>query len=99
MALVAGGIVMLLWNAILPEAMGAHPLSYWHAVGLLILCRILFGNFRSGRPGGGPPFRQHAWRDKWLQMDPEQRRRFRDEWQQRCRQPSGNNEGNPPAAK
>jgi hypothetical protein len=55
-ALVLGAAVRWLWNAILPALLNVNPISYWQAVGLLVLCRILFGNF-GGRPGGfgAPP--------------------------------------------
>ena len=84
--LLLGFIVMLLWNAILPEAINAGKLTYWQAVGLLVLCRILFGGFR-GRPGqqpqhgwrGGPP-----WRGKWMNMSDEDKTKFREEWKKRC---------------
>ena len=52
-ALAMGGIVMLLWNAILPSLLNVSQIKYWQAVGLLALCRILFGNF-GGRMGGPP---------------------------------------------
>lgn len=85
-ALVLGLIVMLLWNAILPQAVHTSPLNYWQAVGLLVLCRILFGGFK-GRPGsqsqhgwrGGPP-----WRRKWMNMGEEEKAKFREEWKKRC---------------
>lgn len=41
-------IVMLLWNAVVPEVTGFKSLSYWQAMGLLVLCKILFGGFRGG---------------------------------------------------
>ena len=42
-------VVMLLWNAVLPGLFGtALPIDYWHALGLLVLCRILFGGFGRG---------------------------------------------------
>ena len=89
--LVAGLIVMLLWNAILPAAVHASRLNYWQATGLLILCRILFGSFR-GRPGGNRPdmFRRGpgpAWREKWKNMSDEDRVKFREEWKRRCGPP------------
>ncbi len=56
--LILGAAVKLLWNAILPSLLGINPISYWQAVGLLALCRILFGNF------GGPQGRRNRpWND------------------------------------
>ena len=94
--LIATGVVLLLgmavqylWNAILPAAIGVGTLTFWHAVGLLVLCRLLFGGF-GGRGGGGwgghrrggPPARM---RERWMKMSEEERIRFREEWKQRCR--------------
>jgi hypothetical protein len=79
-----GGVVMLLWNAILPEVAHVGKLSYWQAVGLLILCKILFGGFRPGTRGGDRWKKGAAWRDKWAGMSEEERLKFRQEWQDRC---------------
>lgn len=102
-ALLLGGMVMLLWNAILPALLNVNPIKYWQAVGLLALCRILFGNFggRMGGPAGWKqnwqnqetdsndkqPFRGMPWRGKWMNMTDEERRKFRDEIRNRCRKP------------
>lgn len=82
-----GAVVMLLWNAILPPLVSVNAITYWQAVGLLVLCRILFGNFR--KPGSFRPpasdYRQHKmheWKDKWRQMTPEERARMKDKWKQ-----------------
>lgn len=88
--LVFGGLVMWLWNSILPSVLGVGMLTFWQAVGLLVLCRILFGNFRGGRPGGGPrgwdrKRRMHRFRERWGQMSDEEREKFRNEWRERCR--------------
>ena len=88
-ALFVGGlVVMLLWNSILPEVTNAGTLSYWQAVGLLVLSRILFGNWRGGKPGGYPSKQQHwkykAWREKWANMSEEERAQFREQWRKRC---------------
>ena len=48
---VGGEIVKLLWNALLPELFGWPQVTFWQALGLLVLCRILFGGF--GRHWGG----------------------------------------------
>lgn len=91
-ALALGGVVMGLWNAILPDAAHAGRLSYWQGVGLLVLCRVLFGSFgpgHGGRPGGpgwGRPG-QDRGREKWLRMSDEERRQFRQQWQARGRGP------------
>lgn len=81
--LLGGWVVQWLWNAILPEVAALRPLSYGQGLGLLVLCRILFGGWgrgggRHGRPGP-------HWREKWRQMSPEERERLRAEWRERCR--------------
>ncbi|HEY2727796.1 MAG TPA: hypothetical protein VGI61_11520 [Parafilimonas sp.] len=87
--LLLGFIVMLLWNFIFPSIFHTQEITYWQAVGLLVLCRILFFGFRKPhrdhRPGmwhGGPP-----WRQKWMNMSDEERAKFREEWKTRCRKP------------
>ena len=42
---VGGEVVMHLWNWLLPELFGWHQVTFWEALGLLVLCRILFGGF------------------------------------------------------
>ena len=47
-------VVMWLWNALVPSLFAGPALGFWQAVGLLLLCRILFGGFRRvGPPGWG----------------------------------------------
>jgi hypothetical protein len=45
-------VVMLLWNALLPEIFGIASINYWQSAGLLILSRLLFGGFGKFHPGG-----------------------------------------------
>jgi hypothetical protein len=80
-----GAAVMILWNAILPTVIPAvGMLTYIQAIGLLILCRILFGGFR-GRGGYGPGFKGGPpWRQKIMNMTEEEREKFRNEWKERC---------------
>lgn len=84
--LLFGGVVMLLWNAILPKVANVSPLNFWQAVGLLALSRILFGGFRFGRPGGGGPAfnRRKQWREKWMNMSEEEKAEFKAKWRERC---------------
>ena len=81
--LLFGLAVMLLWNAILPTVLGVASLNFWQAVGLLVLCRILFGGFRGGGPGGRG--RPAYWREKWQHMSEEDRARFKEAWRERCK--------------
>nr|WKN37372.1 hypothetical protein K4G66_01450 [Tunicatimonas sp. TK19036] len=75
-------VVMGLWNAILPEVLGAKPVTYWQAAGLLILSRILLGGFRMGG-GGRPPWQQRR-RGRWSNLSEEERSRLKEEWRKRC---------------
>ncbi len=83
-ALVMAAVVMLLWNAIIPGLTGWALLTYPKALGLLVLCRILFGGFR-GRRHGGPPWSGNVgWRARWKGMSEEERSAMRERWRERC---------------
>src|SRR5580704_12814925 len=71
---VFGFVVMGLWNWLMPALFGLHAITFWQAVGLLVLSKILFGGFRGG-PGRGMHWRG-LWREKWAQMTPEEREKF-----------------------
>ena len=47
-ALLIGYVVMLLWNWLMPMIFGLGTLSFWEAVGLLILAKLFFGGLGSG---------------------------------------------------
>ena len=53
LVLLFGLLVQALWNGVVPDVLGVRPLTYWQAVGLLILSRLLVGGFRGGPGGGG----------------------------------------------
>jgi hypothetical protein len=70
-----GLVVMSLWNWLLPAIFGLKAVSYWQAVGVLILSRLLLGGFhRHHRPRF-----HHRQRmlERWGQMTPEAREQFR----------------------
>src|SRR5579871_5096139 len=52
-----GWVVMSLWNWLAPAVFGLHAITYWQALGLLVLSKILFGGMR-GPSGGGGRWRQ-----------------------------------------
>jgi hypothetical protein len=80
-------IVMMLWNYTITAALSAQPITFWQALGLLILAKILFG---FGKWGGGhwEQKRQHFWKfrmeERLKHLSPEERERFRSEWRKRC---------------
>ena len=71
----AGFIVMTLWNWLMPAVAGWRAISFWQALGLLVLSKLLFGGFRGGW-GHGRHWRR-GMRERWEQMTPEQREHFR----------------------
>jgi hypothetical protein len=77
-------VVMSLWNWLMPALFGLRLITFWQALGLLILCKILFGGFR-GRSG-----RHGSWRwrrgmmERWEQMTPEEREKFRQGFREFC---------------
>src|SRR5215510_7854583 len=75
-----GYVVRQLWNWLLPPLFGWHAITFWQALGLLALCRILFGGFgmrgRGGRRWGG-----RGWRGRpgpWHRPTWEERERFKE---------------------
>ncbi len=44
-AILFGYIIMSLWNWLMPDIFGLTTITYWQAVGLFILAKIIFGGF------------------------------------------------------
>jgi len=81
-AVIVSAVVMSLWNWLVPEVFGGRTITFWQALGLLVLSRILFGGLR-GR--SGPPMHwRHRMRERWEQMTPEEREQFRQGLRDRC---------------
>ncbi len=79
----AGGLVVqLLWNWLLPPLFGWSEITFWQALGLLALCRILFGGFRLGGGGNRSGFRRRM-EERCESMTPEERERFRQRVRER----------------
>jgi hypothetical protein len=83
--LLFGYLTMLLWNWIIPSVFNVNPISFWQALGLLLLSKILFGGFGGkswGHRGG------YQWKSRYYEklssMSPEDRDRFkaklREKW-------------------
>ena len=69
-------LVMGLWNAIMPGIFAVRAINFWQALGLLLLSKILFGGFRRPYPGRAPRW-QRRMLERWEQMTPEEREKFR----------------------
>jgi uncharacterized membrane protein len=72
---IGGEVVKLLWNWLLPPLFGWRLITFWQAVALLALCRILFGGHgwhRSGRSN----FRRRM-EERCANMTPDEREQFR----------------------
>lgn len=81
-ALALSFVVMSLWNWLMPAVFGLHVIGFSQALGLLVLGRLLLGGFR------GPWRAGMHWRgrmmERWAQMTPEEREKFRAGMQGRC---------------
>ncbi|MFL6200667.1 MAG: hypothetical protein ACJ76J_15945 [Thermoanaerobaculia bacterium] len=77
-----GEVVKLLWNWLLPPLFGWREITFWQALGLLALCRILFGGF--GLRGSGRSNFRRRMAERWERMTPEERERFRQGMRGRC---------------
>jgi hypothetical protein len=77
-----GEIVLHLWNWLLPPLFGWKQITFWQALGLLVLCRILFGG--SGLLGSARSNSRRRMGERWERMTPEERERFRQGIRGRC---------------
>ena len=71
--------VMSLWNWLIPALFGGKLITFWQALGMLVLSRILVGGFSRPRVV-----------HKWEQLTPEEREKFRAGMERRrCGEPGG----------
>ena len=78
---IGGEVVKLLWNWLVPPLFGWPRINFWRALGLLALCRILFGG--SGWRGSmRSNYRRHM-EERYKHMTPEERERFRQRMRER----------------
>jgi len=77
-SVVFGFALKYLWNWLMPGLFGLHTISYWQAIGLFVLSKILFGGIHKhgGRGGRGRKWKQHM-EARWQQMSAEEREKFR----------------------
>jgi len=80
--LILSWIIMLLWNNLIPTIFDLKSITYFQAMGLFILSRLLFGNlgFRNRKP----PFMNQNLKEKWINMTEDEKIKFKEEWKNRC---------------
>lgn len=93
-------LVYSLWNGVLVDVLSVKAITFWQALGILVLAKILFGGFPPGRGRFGPRGRRR-FVEHWESLTPEQREQMRDEMRRRfgeCPQPGecGWSGANPP---
>jgi hypothetical protein len=78
-----GAVTMGLWNWLVPELFAGPTITFWQALGLFILSKILFGGFGKGGSHRSGPWKNY-WKEKWSGMTPEERetfkRKMKDKW-------------------
>lgn len=68
-------VVMMLWNHLMPQVFGLPEISFWQALFMLLLSRILFGgHFRHGHNN------HFRMRRDVQTMSTEERETFREKW-------------------
>ena len=91
---IGGELVLHLWNWLLPTLFGWRQITFGQALGILLLCRILFGGV-GGRGFGSSNVRgrlreriaeriSERTGERWDRMTPEERERFRQGMRGRC---------------
>ena len=78
--------VMSLWNWLVPAVFGGKLITFWQAMAMLVLSRILVGGFSRPRVI-----------HKWEQLTPEEREKFRAAMQRRHCGDRGAEPGSQPA--
>lgn len=85
MLAVIGLVTQLLWNWLVPALFAGPVLSFWQALGLLALTKILFWSFGKG----GGHWRRHNglwggyWAQKWQGMSDEDREKFKQKMKEK----------------
>ena len=85
-------LIKALWNWLMPPVFHLGMITYWQALGILVLAKILFGGFHGRRGGGGGSRTRERvaermgerMAERWEKMTPEERESFSRGMQGRC---------------
>lgn len=84
---IVSGVVMGLWNVLIPAIFHIGTITFWQAMGLLVLSKILFGGFN------GKWARKHCrgnchkarFQSRLENMSSEEREKFKEMWSKRAK--------------
>jgi len=64
--LVLGFVVQALWNWLMPELFGLAEITYWQAVGVFVLCHLLFKGHGDHSSQGNDSHDHHHPHGAWI---------------------------------
>jgi Ca2+/H+ antiporter, TMEM165/GDT1 family len=80
-----GYAIMFLWNSILVPVLSISQISFWQALGIFALSKILFGGMGTSFGHRKNGYWKNEMKEKWGGMSPEEREKIKQEWRNRCR--------------
>lgn len=90
MIFLVGYLVFALWNYLVPSLFNGPVISFWQALGLLLLSKILFGGFKGGKmwKEGCDCRGNKYWKEKMesemAHMTPEEKEKVKEAFKKRC---------------
>ena len=75
-------VTMSLWNWLVPDLFHGPLITFWQALGLLVLSKIIFSGFAKRHHGYGGHWRPY-WKQRWTSMSDEDRERFKQKMKEK----------------
>ncbi len=82
-----GWVVMSLWNWLMPYLFNAKIITYWQALGILVLCKILFGGMKGSWRGKQCNYHgdfKQKLESRMAGMTEEEREEFKEQFYRKC---------------
>lgn len=73
-AFIFGYFVMLLWNWLMPELFGLVAITFWKAVGIILLARFIFGGFKHSQNYPKSEFYKMKFFNHWSEKSKKERK-------------------------
>lgn len=86
-----GVVTMYLWNWLVPELFNGPHITFFQALGLVVLSKILFSGFggkhghcnQCNHQGGAQPYWKNRFYEKFSNMNPEEREAFKSKMREK----------------